>query len=668
MLDRSTAAGEHATAFLPRPIPADLNGDGKPEIIAAVPGGRIQVLAPREHGNGFAPALLLGEIDLQEIPKDLGKRDQMASHEVVASTVGYLTAKTTDFVRSPRKAAIGLVTSKGRVILLDHNLKILWVEELERNLSENRTWHVEQASILLTEHAANKGDKGMVVVGARMTSVDSRDIVDTLLEKHEGHGRERSEGLHEVNSDSLHQHSYYAFSGDTGKRVWQHKPSDYHPEIATFQDGSGISDVSLHAQAQREEGMHSGEASCRNYRESVLRALPHVWNAPYDSRLALSHFRRHQSHAGQQRHTVGQVQMNRDRRLSKPDFQIAVNEGSSQLGSGWVGDGKKVPFHPNVVLAHTEEGLEVFHLFSGRTVCRLPLQAGVVHADVNGDGIPDHIHAVGGTVDDLMREAASDSTDATRSHERLRFCSATVTSGIPVRYQLWNGTICRHTVVGLHSAARDGTVLGVAPPAVLPDYALRRRNNVFFLNSEGDLSGFSSWGELLWQVPTGATWNVVPVGEDGQLLMESDQEGDSSVGSPPDAPTLLAMSLRRHSTPTVVLAAGSSHAVIVSERGHILSSFRLPSAPEQPLVVADFNLDGYMDIVMVTDDGLYGWTQVRRPGSISYGALVACLIAAMLAVFVTQQSFEGHSGEASSEDGFYLKYKTAKGRSTDRID
>ncbi len=60
-------------------------------------------------------------------------------------------------------------------------------------------------------------------------------------------------------------------------------------------------------------------------------------------------------------------------------------------------DKHTAPHHtpPNVIVSHVEHGMEIIHLFSGRPVCRLDLQAGVVHADINGDGIPDHIHVTG---------------------------------------------------------------------------------------------------------------------------------------------------------------------------------------------------------------------------------------------------------------------------------
>ena len=41
-------------------LQTDLNGDGKPEIITATPGGRLHILAPRRFGDGFAKAEVKG--------------------------------------------------------------------------------------------------------------------------------------------------------------------------------------------------------------------------------------------------------------------------------------------------------------------------------------------------------------------------------------------------------------------------------------------------------------------------------------------------------------------------------------------------------------------------------------------------------------------------------
>ncbi len=98
--------------------------------------------------------------------------------------------------------------------------------------------------------------------------------------------------------------------------------------------------------------------------------------------------------------------------------------------------------HPNVLVAHLQEGIEVIHLytggsrharrtllpcqclsrlslswllcrahecicnlmsractgtFAGRTICKLHLPSPGLHADVNGDGVLDHVQAYGDT-------------------------------------------------------------------------------------------------------------------------------------------------------------------------------------------------------------------------------------------------------------------------------
>lgn len=50
--------------------------------------------------------------------------------------------------------------------------------------------------------------------------------------------------------------------------------------------------------AEKLEGRHFGEASCRDYRESVLHVLPHVWDRPADTRLMEAHFIKVPAEAG----------------------------------------------------------------------------------------------------------------------------------------------------------------------------------------------------------------------------------------------------------------------------------------------------------------------------------------------------------------------------------
>lgn len=122
-------------------------------------------------------------------------------------------------------------------------------------------------------------------------------------------------------------------------------------------------------------------------------------------------------------------------------------------------------------------------------------------------------------------------------------------------------------------------------------------------------------------------------------------------------PTFSPYKLRRHATPSIILVAGCARMSLVTEHGRELWSGALPERPTQPLVSADFNLDGYMDIILVSRTGLFGWAQVRSPGGMSISALVGGLIVVLLAVLLSQN-------HPTLDSGSGLR----KGRSTDRVD
>ena len=46
---------------------------------------------------------------------------------------------------------------------------------------------------------------------------------------------------------------------------------------------------------------------------------------------------------------------------------------------------------PNALVTHLEQGLAVLHLADGALMCQLHLASPGLHADLNGDGVPDHV-------------------------------------------------------------------------------------------------------------------------------------------------------------------------------------------------------------------------------------------------------------------------------------
>lgn len=648
-------------------LQADLNGDGKPEVLSATPNGVLLVLAPRRPGDGFAPALVLSEIDLRTLVNSRGPVS------VMALSTGYITPRPTDLVRALRKQVVVAVTNTGHVVVLDHNLKVMWKQDLNDHMPTDGK--LEEVAVLITEHAVNKGDRGLVVIGARAepdTLADDveeddfleEEIIAEGLERTMEYGRKKEKKLHEVGGDggaSGRHFSYFAFSGDAGHLRWKHEAVDFHRDMAGLQEATVSTQHSLRAAAQLQEGVHYGEASCRDYREAVLSSLPHSWFTSRDTKLHLAHFHRHRAHQGAQKEQLSTLASQRQR-SRQPPTQNQPGALSPPLAASVAGKRQAHP-PPNVIVAHVEEGIEAVHLFSGRTVCRLYLDPYALHVDLNGDGIPDHVHAIGGDAAMLAQQAAEEDADEARAHRRHKYCSAVVTSGIPPKMPLFNGTICRPMRFGLRRARKLGFI-DVAPPAALPvpgrgghyrQQVLRQKTNAVFLTSRGDLTSYSSSGDLLWQVMSSAFWKPGTIVEQiNPDSMDDDSSNEIEAEVIDAEPTLVPMALRRHAIPSVILAAGDHEATLVSEHGHELASFELPEMPIQPLVVTDFNMDGYNDIVVVGREGLYGWAQVRRPGAVPFSALIGVLIVTMLTVFVMQQGF--------------MQTGAKKGRSTDRVD
>ena len=49
----------------------------------------------------------------------------------------------------------------------------------------------------------------------------------------------------------------------------------------------------------------------------------------------------------------------------------------------------------------------------------------------------------------------------------------------------------------------------------------------------------------------------------------------------------------------------------------------------------DFNADGLNDIVLCTAEGHYGYAQVRHFSTVPFTGLLACLLVAMISVYVS---------------------------------
>ncbi|GAB2282792.1 hypothetical protein Dimus_017327 [Dionaea muscipula] len=635
---------------LPPPIVADLNGDGKREVLVATHDAKILVLQPhaRRVDEGFSEARILAEVSLlpDKVRVTSGRR-------AVAMATGVIDRVYKP--GQPLKQVLVVVTSGWSVMCFDHNLKKLWEMNLQEDFPHNS--HHREVAISISNFTIKHGDTGLIVVGGRMEAqphmyldpFEEIAVADKTGEEHRRSASE-SESVESTGPVDLRHFAMYAFAGRTGQLRWSRKNENI--QVQSSDASMLIPQHNYKLDVHAINARKPGELECREFRESILGVMPHYWDRREDTSFQLAHFRRHK------RKVLKKISgKNSNYPFHKPEENLPPGKDSTKRISNLIGKAanyagsakaKKnmqyIPtitnhtqlwWVPNVIVAHEKEGIEAVHLASGRTVCKLHLLEGGLHADINGDGVLDHVQVVGGN--------GVEQTVVSGSMEVLRPCWAVATSGVPVREQLFNASICHHSHFNLFAfgdfsprfdRAHDLSSLEVATPILIPrdddghKHHKGSHGDVIFLTNRGEVTSYSPGlhgheAVWQWQILTGATWSNLPslsgTMETGKVI-----------------PTLKPFSLRVHDNRPMILVGGDQEALVISPGGNIMTKIDLPAPPTHALVCEDFSNDRLTDVILVSSNGVYGFVQTRQPGALFFSTLVGCLIIVMGVIFVTQ--------------------------------
>jgi len=141
---------------------------------------RLVVLRGRDggqEGDGFAVAKLLGETSLLSHGSHT-----LHGQKPVALATGSIDAPHKDLVSKPRKGVIVVMTSNWHVMCFDHNLKLLWSQNVHDDVRIHATIH--EVAILITNHTVYKEDRGLIVIGGSMNIGSSFDD-ESVMNKQE---------------------------------------------------------------------------------------------------------------------------------------------------------------------------------------------------------------------------------------------------------------------------------------------------------------------------------------------------------------------------------------------------------------------------------------------------------------------------------------------------
>lgn len=111
------------------------------------------------------------------------------------------------------------------------------------------------------------------------------------------------------------------------------------------------------------ESKRFGEVSCRDYREAIIRNLPHAWGRLSDTYMHEAHFAKHRTARGSEGRGGKPVSEAKKDRDAKRRMKAREAEPVGPGGSGSV---TAVHLPPNALVAHSEEGMTAVNLYTGR--------------------------------------------------------------------------------------------------------------------------------------------------------------------------------------------------------------------------------------------------------------------------------------------------------------
>jgi len=430
-------ASREAPLPVPAPVVADLDDDGRPEVLVCTRDGRLLLLDPAPPARmAAARATKWRQLTVRAEASLRSHVGLEAGRRPVALQAGVLRA-----VHPPerRLQVVVVLTEDWSVLAFDHELRPLWEHSLgSHGTAAARPRRFLEASILVASAPVYAGDDGVVVVAGRTVAAHSTpaaggggdsggdggggddDDDDRRVRQGGAPAAPRAPrgGTGPLGGAAAQHFDYFALEGGSGRARWEHRARDFHtaahgPEGSITPQMDYKLDLQALGGAEGEaEGRHQGELAWRAFSESVLALLPFTWRHPHDGGLELAHFARSRRPSAHERERAaaaahaaaasGAHALGRSRGVGAL-LRAALGGGGGGGGDGGGGGGgdggagggagggsggvagaPPPPAGgggggggggrlPNVVVARRQNGIEVVHLFTGRPLTTLPL-------------------------------------------------------------------------------------------------------------------------------------------------------------------------------------------------------------------------------------------------------------------------------------------------------
>jgi hypothetical protein len=461
-------------------------------------------------------------------------------------------------------------------------LQLLWEHNVGVHLEEV---HIDLLASEDVRTDSHLGQHGMVLIGG------------TYEEEH-----------HEDEFVSMMQ----AYDAMTGLHMWSTpKPHDTNEPL--FLNVRGAKSAARRRSRIVSVQAHTESTELPNcmasFKQLVKQGLPHSYWTPSDARVTPLHFHRHKH---QRHHPRNHA----------------------------------VHGRPNVLLSHYHDGIHVRSLLNGHALCHLSLLDEVVYADLNQDGVLDHVHVATNhhddfdeTVDDdfdthenkwiaKLSQEMKKEQDKPKKNRNVphsnRLCHVLVLSGLPTREQIFSANLCGNRMAQ-ERGDHESIELEAAPPLVVDD------THVIVALNNGMISRYHvPTSKRLFQTTLSARVSNVPTWSDDY-----------------DAVSLSVLQSRKG---RALLLTGDNSMVLMSLRsGNVLAEASFPQTSLDRPIVADVSGDGTPDIIIRSADAIWGYHVVLQSGASTLFRIIVGLLLMGIALALLRNKF-GQKGDKRSTD------------------
>ncbi|KAL3940581.1 MAG: hypothetical protein SGBAC_004911 [Bacillariaceae sp.] len=323
---------------------------------------------------------------------------------------------------------------------------------------------------------------------------------------------------------------------------------------------------------------------------------------------------------------------------------------------------------PNVIVVQSRKGFQVRSLKNGSPICHMSLLEETVYADLNNDGIIDQVQVLLDAkgpassnskwvrnVQEKVLNRRKELKDKGNSQQLLknapRMCHAMALSGMPANEELFSTSLCTAS-----RGSGDMNHVGNLPnlmnldntaPIIVESLAGRKntRDIVVALNNgmvhrlQGR-SGRREWTTIGSQYSDNfPTWSA-----------ENEEDDDEDEGSNNALLTRVPSMNVGPAIQPILLAGENSMAVLSVKNGAMLTSAEFPQTSIERPIVAEMSGDGTADVLVLSQDAIWGYQLSVYPGSKVILRLMTGLVYMGLLLALLSNRFGGQKKDKRSTD------------------